>query len=61
MANPEGGWNYLQVDVKADKTAVWENGATLKNNLEAGGAGPIVLDPAGKEMSVRNVRVRTSK
>jgi 3-keto-disaccharide hydrolase len=60
-SNPTGQWNYLQIATKADKTTVWCNGTDVKLAVEAGGAGPIVLDPAGKEMSVRNVRVRTGK
>ena len=59
--NPAGQWNYLQIATKAGKTTVWQNGVDAKILIDAGGAGPIVLDPAGKEMSVRNVRVRTSK
>ena len=59
--NPAGQWNYLQIATKSGKTTVWQNGSDAKLTIDAGGPGPIVLDPAGKEMSVRNVRVRTSK
>ena len=59
--NPAGQWNYLQIATKAGKTTVWCNGADVKLAVDAGGPGPIVLEPAGKEMSVRNVRVRMTK
>jgi hypothetical protein len=59
--NPAGEWNYLQIAIKNGNATFWRNGIELKLAKDAGGPGPIVLDPAGKEMSVRNVRVRTSK
>ena len=59
--SPAGQWNVLQIATKAGKTTVWQNGADVKLAVDAGGPGPIVLDPVGKEMSVRNVRIRTSK